>query len=289
MIEVDGLTIAAGGRRILDNIGFRLEAGGLYGIIGPNGAGKSSLLAAISGVRRIDAGSVRLFGRPVSSWPRRTLARRLAVLQQEPLPRTAFTVREVVSMGRYPYQNWFGGRDEEGEALVDRVLETLGLSAYAGRRMDALSGGERQRVALAKVMAQDPELLLLDEPTTYLDIGYQIQLLDLVRTWQRSGGRTVVAVLHDLNLAAQYCDRLLVMHEGRLAGDGPPSAVLTPEMIRRVFGVEPVLLPHPESGVPQLLLQPGSREMEPAGFGHTAPSGTARPEPEKERTIANER
>ena len=278
MIEVDGLTIAAGGRRILDNIGFRLEAGGLYGIIGPNGAGKSSLLAAISGVRRIDAGSVRLFGRPVSSWPRRTLARRLAVLQQEPLPRTAFTVREVVSMGRYPYQNWFGGRDEEGEALVDRVLETLGLSAYAGRRMDALSGGERQRVALAKVMAQDPELLLLDEPTTYLDIGYQIQLLDLVRTWQRSGGRTVVAVLHDLNLAAQYCDRLLVMHEGRLAGDGPPSAVLTPEMIRRVFGVEPVLLPHPESGVPQLLLQPGRREIGPAALRDAAaPSGTVRP------------
>jgi len=228
MIEASGLSIAAGGRRILDNITFRLESGGLYGVIGPNGAGKSTLLAAISGVRRSDEGSVRLFGRSVASWPRRALARRLAVLQQEPLPRTAFTVREVVLMGRYPYQNWFGGSDGEGEALVERVLETLGLKEHAERRLDTLSGGERQRVALAKAMAQDPELLLLDEPTTYLDIGYQIHLLDLVREWQRSGGRTVVAVLHDLNLAAQYCDRLLVLREGRLAAGRPAPALLQP-------------------------------------------------------------
>lgn len=264
MIEVNGLTVNAGGRRILDGIAFRLEAGGLYGIIGPNGAGKSTLLAAISGVRRIDGGDVKVFGRPVASIPRRKLARRLAVLQQETLPGTAFTVREVTSMGRYPYQNWFGGRDEAGEALIDRVLETLGLSAYAHRRLGALSGGERQRVALAKVMVQDPELLLLDEPTTYLDIGYQIHLLDLVRDWQRSEGRTAVAVLHDLNLAAQYCDRLLVLHEGRLAAEGAPSEVLTAETIRRVFGVDPVVLPHPVSGAPQLLLKPGLREEEPA-------------------------
>jgi iron complex transport system ATP-binding protein len=277
MIEVDGLTIEADGRKILDGIWFRLEAGGLYGIIGPNGAGKSTLLAAVSGIRRFDAGAVRLFGRPVGSWPRRALARRLAVLQQEALPRTAFTVREVVLMGRYPYQNWFGGSDEEGEALVDRVLETLGLAAYANRRLDALSGGERQRVALAKAMVQDPELLLLDEPTTYLDIGYQIHLLDLVREWQRTGARTVVTVLHDLNLAAQYCDRLLVMHEGRLAAEGPPADVLTPDTIRRVFGVEPVVLPHPSSGVPQLLLQPGGRSESPAAVRH---------EPRKGRTIA---
>lgn len=264
MIEVNGLTVNASGRRILDGITFCLEAGGLYGIIGPNGAGKSTLLAAISGVRRIDGGDVKVFGRPVASIPRRKLARRLAVLQQEALPGTAFTVREVTSMGRYPYQNWFGGRDEAGEALIDRVLETLGLSAYAHRRLGALSGGERQRVALAKVMVQDPELLLLDEPTTYLDIGYQIHLLDLVRDWQRSERRTAVAVLHDLNLAAQYCDRLLVLHEGRLAAEGAPSEVLTAETIRRVFGVDPVVLPHPVSGAPQLLLKPGLREEEPA-------------------------
>jgi len=275
VIEVDGLSVEAGGRRILDGVTFRLETGGLYGVIGPNGAGKSTLLAAISGVRRFDAGTVRLFGRSVASWPRRALARRLAVLQQEALPRTAFTVREVVLMGRYPYQNWFGGSDGEGEALVERVLDTLGLKGHADRRLDALSGGERQRVALAKAMAQDPELLLLDEPTTYLDIGYQIHLLDLVREWQRSGGRTVVAVLHDLNLAAQYCDRLLVMHEGKLVAAGPPADVLKPETIRRVFGVEPVVLPHPASGVPQLLLRPGggsgeSASMEQPGIGGRA-------------------
>mgnify|MGYP001244476417 FL=1 len=288
MIEAIGLTVAAGGRRILDDVSFRLDGGGLYGIIGPNGAGKTTLLAAISGVRRLDAGSVLLFGRPVGSWPRRALARRLAVLQQEALPRTAFTVREVVMMGRYPYQNWFGGGDEEGEALVDHVLEMLGLSAYADRRLEALSGGERQRVALAKAMAQDPELLLLDEPTTYLDIGYQIHLLDLVRGWQRSGGRTVVAVLHDLNLTAQYCDRLLVVHEGRLAAEGPPSAVLTSETIRRVFGVEPVMLPHPVSGVPQLLLQPGAPGGELTGERIPATaSGIGLADRAKERRLAN--
>ena len=256
MIEVQELSLAMNGRTELDGIDCRLEEGRMYGIIGPNGAGKSTLLAVLSGVASFDSGSVKLRGRPVGSYERKALARWLAVLQQEGLPPTSFTVREIVAMGRFPFQNWLGHEERDAEQLIDDVLETHGLAHLASRRLGELSGGERQRVALAKVMVQEPELIMLDEPTTYLDIGYQIQLLDTVRDWQLAEGKTVIAVLHDLNLAAQYCDRLLVLKDGRLTAAGTPHEVLTGTMIRDVYGTEPVVLPHPESGVPQVLLRP---------------------------------
>jgi len=256
MIEVERLSLAMNGRTVLDRIDCRLEEGGMYGIIGPNGAGKSTLLAILSGVLAYDSGSVRLRGKAVGSYERKSLARWLAVLQQEGLPSTSFTVREIVAMGRFPFQNWLGHEERDADALIDRVLKAHGLAALASRRLSELSGGERQRVALAKVMVQEPELIMLDEPTTYLDIGYQVQLLDTVRHWQLAEGKTVIAVLHDLNLAAQYCDRLLVLKDGRLEAAGSPQEVLTEAMIRDVYGTEPVVLPHPESGVPQVLLRP---------------------------------
>ncbi|MBO7746562.1 ABC transporter ATP-binding protein [Paenibacillus sp. MWE-103] len=262
MIEAKGVALSLGGRQILNDINFEWKQGAMYGIIGPNGVGKSTLLRLLAGTERPGAGEVLLEGKAVSAYKRKDLAKRVAVLQQGGLPAVGFTVRETVAMGRFPYQNWLGEEGEEGERTVERTLRELGLADMQDRPIDALSGGERQRVALAKVMAQEPELLLLDEPTTYLDIGYQVQLLDAVKRWQAERRLTVVAVLHDLNLAAHYCDELLVLREGKIEAFGPPSEVVRPELIARVFGARTVVLPHPETGVPQLLLLPETAPAE---------------------------
>lgn len=256
MIDVRNAVKQIGGSRVLDGVSFTLAEGGMYGIIGPNGAGKSTLLSLLSGVEPAGGGSVNLRGEPVKAYKRKDLARWVGVLQQEGLPATAFTVREVVGMGRYPHQNWLGHEEKDAGELIESAMRTLGLTELAERRLSQLSGGERQRVALAKVMVQEPELILLDEPTTYLDIGHQVQLLDAVRDWQKQKRLTAVAVFHDLNLAAQYCDRLLVLAGGKLAADGTPAEVLTEETISRVYGTDPIVLRHPDNGAPQVLLRP---------------------------------
>lgn len=257
MIEVMQLTMQVQGQSVLKGISFELQRGRMYGIIGPNGVGKSTLLNLLSGVTKPTNGYVKLDGVNVTDYARKQLARRLAVLQQGGLPRVGFTVRQVVEMGRYPFQNWFGDEHQDVTELIDRAIAAMGLSKLQKRTMDQLSGGERQRVALAKVMVQEPDVILLDEPTTYLDIGYQVQLLDTVRQWQKEREITVIAVLHDLNLAALYCEQMLVLHQGGIAGFGPPEQILTEALIQKVYGTEAILIPHPVSGVPQLLLQPG--------------------------------
>lgn len=284
MIEVAQCSQAYGGLPVLKQINCSVRAGEIYGIIGPNGSGKSTLLRMISGVERPSAGTVHVAGKDVQSYSRRKLARFMAVLSQEALPPVGFTVREVLEMGRYPHQDWLGReRSREpyadrgrnlfgGKELLDGIMEQLGLAPLASRALDQLSGGERQRVALGKAMAQEPRLLLLDEPTTYLDIGHQLQMMDYVRKWNRQGGLTVVAVLHDLNLAAQYCDRLMVMSEGEVVAVGEPWTILQPDLIEQVYHTRPLVVSHPETGLPQLLLKPetcpldGSGIMEKAGI-----------------------
>lgn len=257
MIEARNVVKKIGDRTILKEISFKMEPGRMYGIIGPNGVGKSTLVRLLSGVESPTAGTVWLEGKSADEYGRKELAKWLAVLQQGGLGAAGFTVREVVTMGRFPFQNWLGEEKRNMDALIDEALSAMGLTELQDRRIDQLSGGERQRAALAKVMVQEPKLLLLDEPTTYLDIGYQVQLLDTVKSWQREKRMTVVAVLHDLNLAAHYCDELLVLHESRVDAFGPPASVIVPELIQRVFGAKAVVLPHPATGAPQLLLQPG--------------------------------
>ncbi|SEF89526.1 heme ABC transporter ATP-binding protein [Paenibacillus sp. UNC499MF] len=257
IIEVQGAGKSFGGTRVLKDIRFEVKPGEFFGIIGPNGSGKSTLLRLVSGVDPLTEGRILLQGKEVAGYSRKELARWLAVLQQDALPPLGFTVREVVEMGRFPFQNWLGEDREDAAALVDRIMRRLDLEALADRTVENLSGGQKQRVALAKVMAQEPRLLLLDEPTTYLDIGYQMQLMDYVRQWQREEGLTVVAVLHDLNLAALYCERLLVVHEGEGVSIGTPEEIMRSELIRDVYGTEPIVLEHPEHGIPQILLRRG--------------------------------
>lgn len=257
MIKVEQLSQSFHTQQVLENISFEVKHGEFFGIIGPNGSGKSTLLRMISGVDSVKKGSVLLEGRPASAYSRKELARWLAVLQQDALPPVGFTIREVVEMGRYPFQNWLGEDTAEAEELIAGIIRKLHLEPLIERTIERLSGGERQRVALAKVMAQQPRLLMLDEPTTFLDIGYQVQMMDYIREWQEESQLTVVAVLHDLNLAAQYCTRLMVVHNGGVAAIGTPEEIMTSELIAKVYGTEPIVLKHPVNQSPQILLQPG--------------------------------
>ncbi|WP_090736174.1 ABC transporter ATP-binding protein [Paenibacillus sp. Mc5Re-14] len=255
-LEVAGLTRAYGEFHVLKNISWNVDEGAWWGIIGPNGSGKSTLLHLLSGVDQPTSGSVHIYGKKVGSYSRKELSQLVAVLQQEGIPPVGYTVREVIEMGRFPHQDWLGReKGVDVEAITNRVLARLSLTSLADRTLDRLSGGQRQRVALAKVMVQEPQVLLLDEPTTYLDLRYQLEFMELLAEWRQETGVTIIAVLHDLNLAAQFCDNLLVLKDGMVEGLGTSSDLLTEDRIRRVYGVEPVMLPHPDSGVPQLLLR----------------------------------
>lgn len=258
-LMVKDLTAKRQGVSLLEAVSYSFERNRFFGIIGPNGAGKTTFLHLLSGSDSPSDGEVRLDGRLMAEWPRKPLAQRLAVLQQGGLPPVGFTVREVVAMGRYPHQNWLGGEDGDPESIIDEAIEAMGLVHLQQRRLHQLSGGERQRVALAKLMAQQPEILLLDEPTTYLDIGYQVSLLDTVRAWQRERGLLVIAVLHDLNLAALYCDELLALNKGQIKASGTPENVLQPDIIEEMYGTITTVVKHPLTGAPQLMLQPGNQ------------------------------
>ncbi|MFC0211487.1 ABC transporter ATP-binding protein [Paenibacillus chartarius] len=260
VIRTERVSKSFGGDEALHDVSFEVRRGEFYGILGPNGSGKSTLLRIVSGVETPDTGKVEVEGRAVASYNRRALAQRVAVLQQDALPPVGFTVREVVEMGRYPFQSWLGDDEPGTDALIGSIMGRLGLTGLADRPVERLSGGERQRVALAKVMAQQPKLLLLDEPTTFLDIGYQVQMMDYIRAWQKEDGLTVAAVLHDLNLAAQYCSRLLLISRGHVVGEGTPGEIVTSQLIADVYGTEPIVLPHPDNGAPQILLRAGQSD-----------------------------
>ncbi|MBD7966607.1 ABC transporter ATP-binding protein [Paenibacillus gallinarum] len=239
----------------LDHIHFNAEEGDWWGIVGPNGSGKSTLLHLLSGILSPNQGTIHIKGKPVQDYSRKELSRIIAVLQQDGLPEIGYSVRDVVAMGRYPYQDWLGRDPGFGEEKIEQVLKKLDLTSLAERRLDELSGGQRQRVALAKVMVQEPEILLLDEPTTFLDVRYQLQFMDLLAQWQQSTGITIIAVLHDLNLASLYCDYLCALKEGKLFLQGSPAEVLTEENIRGLFEIQPVMVQHPDHHIPQFLLR----------------------------------
>ncbi|CAM3641308.1 heme ABC transporter ATP-binding protein [Marinicrinis lubricantis] len=254
MIQVDDLQLRIGNRTILNKLHFEVQRGEIFGVIGPNGSGKSTLLKLLSGLEKPTRGTVYLDGRPVNSYSRKKLATWLAVLQQSSLPSIGFTVKEVVEMGRYPYQNWMGEEAEDVRPLISSILDKLRLEKLQDRMLSEISGGEKQRAALGKVMAQEPRLLMLDEPTTYLDIGTQVELMTWIQAWKKESDLTVVVVLHDLNLAAQYCDRILLLHQGEVVEVGTAEQVMKEDLLQRVYGVKPYVLKHPVLGVPQILL-----------------------------------
>jgi iron complex transport system ATP-binding protein len=236
IVDVRGVRHAYGSRVAVDGVSFVAREGEFVGLLGPNGAGKSTLIRLVAGLLAPSAGTVRLAGLDPHATPRRQVARLCALVPQEPRLDWPFTVRDVVMMGRSARQGLLAvaGRDDLG--AVEGALSACDLVHLAGRRVDALSGGERRRVFFARALAQEPRVLLLDEPTAFLDLAHQVAAMEMARLAAR-GGLCVVAVLHDLNLAAAACDRLVALRDGRVVAEGIPAEVLTEERVADVWGV----------------------------------------------------
>ena len=253
-VTIDRLSYAIGGAPVLTEVSAQIPAGAVTGLLGPNGAGKSTLLRLIAGIETPSAGSVVLDGTAVASLPRREVARRIALLEQNAVPNVELSVLEVVLLGRIPHRTRllgsFGGDDDRQFALD--ALDAVGSRDLAERGWHTLSGGQQQRVQIARALAQQPSILLLDEPTNHLDISAQLSLLSQVRGL----GLTSVAALHDLNLAAAYCDHIVLLQDGTVVAAGAPDEVLRSEIIASVYGVDCDVIPHPRGGHPVIVYSP---------------------------------
>ncbi|MFQ5958511.1 MAG: ABC transporter ATP-binding protein [Alphaproteobacteria bacterium] len=247
-VEVHDLEWGPAAERILRGISLEVEPGRVIGIIGPNGSGKSSLLRCVYRFYRPTAGSVLTDGRDVWRMSARESARQTAVVVQETPADFGLTTQEVVQMGRAPHKRLFERDTVEDRRFVAVALEQVDMAGFAERRFETLSGGEKQRVLVARAIVQEPRLLVLDEPTNHLDIRYQFEVLKLVRGL----GISVLTAVHDLNLAAAFCDRIHVMSQGRIVAEGTPDKVLTPMLIRQVFGVEAIVDAHPKTANPRI-------------------------------------
>ena len=236
LLQIDGITFGYDRQPLLYDIHVQVDEGEMVGLLGPNGSGKTTLLRLISGVLRPQRGNILLEGRDLRVWGRRGIARRIAVVPQELHVPFAFSVEEMVSLGRTPFINLLGTRSKHDISIVQEAMQSTEITPLAGRIFNELSGGERQRVIMAMALAQQPALLLLDEPTSHLDIKYQIEILELVQRLNRRLGVTVIAAMHDLNLAARYFPRLLLFQRGVVA-DAGPAEVLEPQLLRRVYGI----------------------------------------------------
>ncbi|MEO8625998.1 MAG: ABC transporter ATP-binding protein [Candidatus Limnocylindrales bacterium] len=249
MLELRGLTINYGARRALADVSASVGAGELVALLGPNGAGKSSLLRAVSGA--ISGAGVHIRGQvliddvPRDEFDRQTLARRIAVVPGQTRVAFALRVEDLVALGRVPHEHPLLGPREVDRHAIDAAIERVGIDQLRGRDVRELSLGERQLCVLAMAVAQAPRLLLLDEPTVHLDLKHQVAVMELLRDLSARDGVTVVAVMHDINLAAHFFGRLLLLDHGRLVADGRPSEVLSPERIRTVYGVDPALVTVP--------------------------------------------
>ena len=261
-LSAEHLTLGYGaGRVVVDGQSLTVPPGRVTAIIGPNGCGKSTLLRGLAGLLRPASGRVLLDGTDITRLPAPDLARRLGVLPQQPSTPDGITVADLVGRGRHPHQRWFRQWSAHDETAVAAALHATGLDGLADRPVAELSGGQRQRVWIALVLAQGPGTMLLDEPTTFLDLAHQLDVLELLRAVNAEQGRTVVLVLHDLELAARYADHLVAMRDGRVVAEGVPAAVVTEELVSSVFGVDALVVPDPLTGTPLVLPRPGVRSV----------------------------
>ncbi|MDM7991488.1 ABC transporter ATP-binding protein [Arthrobacter sp. zg-Y877] len=277
LLSAEKLELGYDERKVVDSLSLTLPAGKITIIVGANACGKSTLLRGLARLLKPTGGTVYLNGKDISSVPSRQVARTLGLLPQTPTAPEGITVADLVGRGRYPHQGWFRQwtpADDEAVAAALAATDTVDL---AGRNVDELSGGQRQRVWIAMALAQETDILLLDEPTTFLDVTHQIEVLDLITDLNRRSGTTVAIVLHDLNLAARYADHLIAMKDGRIAAEGAPSDVVTEELVGTVFGLASRVIADPVSGTPMVV---------PLGRHHSAAPETDKeePEPEAEQT-----
>ncbi|WP_313236914.1 adenosylcobinamide amidohydrolase [Sporosarcina ureae] len=261
MLQVENLSGGYGKEPIVRNVSFHVEKGEVLGVLGPNGSGKSTLLKIISGILPKQSGKVMIAGKPSGAYSQKQFAQQVAVLPQLHAHAFSHSVKDTVALGRYPYQSGiFSSWSELDEQSVQEAMNHTGVTRYENTAIELLSGGEQQRVFVAQALAQQAPILLLDEPTNHLDIAHQQQLLDTIRNQARQKGITVISVFHDINLAALYCDRLLLLKNGEVASMGVPQDVVLESEIHHVYNARVKTQPHPEMPKPQMTLLPNLQE-----------------------------
>ena len=252
-LRAEGVRLGYGDHIVVDGLDLDVLPGTVTAVIGPNGCGKSTLLRALGRLLSPTAGQVLLDGKRIDKTPTRQVAKVLGILPQSPIAPEGLTVGDLVARGRHPHQAWYRQWSSDDEDAVAEALEWTGIGDLADRPVDELSGGQRQRAWISMALAQGTDLLLLDEPTTFLDLAHQVDVLELIRRLHTEAGRTVVMVLHDLNLAARYADHLVAMRDGAIVSAGDPSEVITAPMLSDVFGLRAHVLPDPVTHTPMVV------------------------------------
>lgn len=252
-LTAESLTSGYGGRIIVNEIDLELPAGQISVIVGANACGKSTLLKTLSRLLPVQHGQVLLDGKSIDQIPSKELARTMGLLPQQPIAPEGIAVADLVGRGRHPHQKLFRSWTADDDRAVTEALIATGVVELADRSVDELSGGQRQRVWIAMALAQETDILLLDEPTTFLDVAHQIEVLDLLTDLNRSRGTTIVMVLHDINLAARYADHLFAVRNGELIASGAPQETITSQLVHEVFGLNAAVMPDPVSGSPLVL------------------------------------
>lgn len=288
VLRAEGLSTGYPGVRISDGLNLEIRPGSFTALVGANGSGKSTLLSTLARILPAHGGRVLLDDVDVHRMNRKAFARTVGMLPQHPSAPEGITVAELAARGRYPHRGLFGGFGADDAAAVDEALAVTGMTEMADEPIGELSGGQRQRVWIAMALTQQPRILMLDEPTSFLDLTHQLEVLELLRASQLESGTTVVTVLHDLTLAARFADTVVVMNEGELVAEGTPVEVLTPEILHEAFGLDAIVIDDPLTGTPLVVPRPGavrasvSPEPEPASTdadaGASQDAGTTDPD-----------
>jgi iron complex transport system ATP-binding protein len=247
------LTLAYEGTPIIQDLTLAIPSGQMTALVGANGCGKSTLLRGLARLLKPVSGTVYLDSKSIFARSTKEVAQQLGLLPQNPIAPEGLTVKDLVAQGRYPYQNWMQQWSTQDEKIVQRALEITDLTGFVDRALDTLSGGQRQRAWIAMALAQDTEILLLDEPTTFLDLAHQVEVLDLLYNLNQRQGRTIVMVLHDLNQACRYADYLIAVKEGRIFAAGDPQSVMTEAVVESVFNLKCRIYPDPIAGTPMCI------------------------------------
>ncbi|WP_435829513.1 ABC transporter ATP-binding protein [Nocardia fusca] len=253
VLRAENLALGYDGTAVVTDLTFDVPTGSVTSIIGPNGCGKSTLLRGLGRLIAPRAGRVLLDGKPIGTLPTRQVARRVSILPQSPSAPPGLTVADLVSRGRHPRQRWYEQFSVLDEATLRHVLNSTGMLDLAGARLEELSGGQRQRAWISMTLAQETDIMLLDEPTTYLDLAHQVELLELIVRMNREHNRTVLMVLHDISLAARYSDHLVAMKNGAIVTQGAPEQVVRPDVLRDVFGLAAQVVTEPTAGRPHVI------------------------------------
>jgi iron complex transport system ATP-binding protein len=267
-LRTQNLSLAYDQAVVVDALSLEVPEGKFSALVGANGSGKSTVLKAMARIMKPRGGAVYLDGKAIHTQPTRQVAQQLAILPQSPQAPDGLTVQELVSYGRFPYHSGFGTLRNEDKRMVSWALAITGMAPLAKRPVGELSGGQRQRAWIAMALAQDTKILLLDEPTTFLDLAYQLEVLHLLQDLNRKEGRAIVIVVHDLNHASRFADHIFAIKDGALVAQGTPGEVITPDIIRRVFDVEADIIPDPRTGVPLCIpydLLPNGTEAQDEG------------------------